>query len=328
MERLVYGWCMDAPATDTAPHPIGPREIGSTGVVVHPLAIDGSIFGWAAGEEAAAEILDLFRASGGTLVTTADHYAAGRSELMIGSWLRTVRDRSSVVIATKVGRHPDAAGLSQRTVLRAAEASLYRLGTDYVDFLSFDGEHPENPIDESLEAADRLIREGKVRFLAESGYSARRIEDVHRMAVESAYPDFRALFVEYSLMNREHFEADLSDIACRLGRGALARLPLASGYLTGRYRTRDDIPESVMFGGAMQHVGRRGNRVLEALDTVATEIGHTPGRVALAWVLRSPGIAAAAVRVKDAEQLRELLDTVTVRLTRHHVAMLNRASAP
>ena len=302
------------------------RRIGTTDLVVPPIALDGSVFGWAAGAEVTSAILDQFRELGGTMVSTADHYAAGRSEVMIGSWLRGIRDRDSVVVATKIGRHPDAYGLSQRTILRAVDACLCRLDTDHIDLLSFDGEHPENPLDESLEAADRLIREGKVRFLAAAGNSAERIATVHSMAEQSAYPDFGAFFVEYNLMDRDLYEKKLAPAAHRLGRGALARLPLANGYLTGRFRSRDEVPSSVMYGGAVRHIGRRGTRVLAALELVARDLGSTSSLVALAWVLSKPGIAAAVVRAKDPETLSELFAAQSVGLTRHHVTALERAS--
>jgi aryl-alcohol dehydrogenase-like predicted oxidoreductase len=312
---------------DSAAPAIGPRDIAGTGVLVTPIAVDGSAFGWATGMDDTARVLDAYAAGGGNFISTADHYAGGRSEVMIGSWLRTVSDRGSVVVSTKVGRHPDAAGLSKRSILRAVENSLTRLGTDYIDFLAFDGEDPATPIDESLETVDRLIREGKVRFLAASAFSAARILEVGDLSAQAAYPDFRAIFAEYNLMDRSHYETELQSIASLKGRAALARLPLADGYLTGQFRTRDDVPHSVLFEGATRHIGRRGSRILDTLESIAKDLGQTPSRVALAWVLLKPGIAAAVVRVKDAEQLEHTLGAVDVRLARHHVTELDKVSA-
>jgi aryl-alcohol dehydrogenase-like predicted oxidoreductase len=312
---------------DSAAPAIGSRHIDDTGVVVSPIALDGSIFGWASGAGDTATLLDQFRHSGGNLVVTADRYAGGRSEIMIGAWLRTLDDRSSVVIATEIGGHPDAAGLGRHSILRAVESSLERLGTDYIDFLSFDGDHPETPIDETLEAVDRLIREGKVRFLAASGFTAARIEEIGALADRSHYPRFRAVLAKYSLMERKEYETELQPVAARLGRGGLARQPLANGYLTGRFRSRDDVPHNVMYTDAVEHIGRRGTRVLEALDRVAKDLGSTPTRVALAWVLIKPGIAAALLRARDAEQLADALLAVDLHLTRQHVAQLDKASA-
>jgi len=306
---------------------VGPRQVGDTGVVVSSIGLDGAVFGWASGIDETIGVLDLYSHSGGNFISTADHYAGGRSEIMIGSWLQTVNDRGSVILATRVGRHPDAAGLSRRSILRAVENSLARLGTDYVDFLSFDGEDASVPVEESLETAEELIRQGKIRFLSASEFSTSRLEEVAQKSAEAETKGFRAFFVEYSLMRRSTYEIELQPLAMALGRGAFARLPLANGFLTGQFRTHDDVPQSVLFEGATAHIGRHGSRVLEALDTVAKELEQTPTRVALAWVLLKPGIAATVLRVKDAQQLEHSLGATNVRLARHHVALLDKASA-
>jgi aryl-alcohol dehydrogenase-like predicted oxidoreductase len=319
---------MDPVGVDESAGPaVGPREIGATGVIASPIGLDGAIFGWAAGIDETARVLDAYAAGGGNLVSTADHYAGGRSEVMIGAWLRTVPDRSKVIIETRVGRHPDAAGLSKRSMLRAVENSLARLGTDYVDFLSFDGEDASVPLEESLETGFRLISEGKVRFISASEFSPAAIHRATELAEEAEGPAFRAILVEYNLMQRTGYERELQAIATEMGRGALARRPLADGYLAGPFRSRDEELQSVMFDGATRHVGRRGDRVLDALKTVAKDLNETPARVALAWILLKPGIASAIVRVRDAEQLEGLLRATRVRLERHHVAILDRASA-
>ena len=306
---------------------VGPRDVGGTGVMVSPIGLDGAVFGWATGIDETASVLNAYAAAGGTLISTADHYAGGRSEVMIGAWLRTVPDRGSVVLETRVGRHPDAAGLSRRKLLRAVENSLTRLGTDYVDFLSFDGEDAETPIEESLETGFRLIAEGKVRFLSAARFSPATIRRVAEIAEESGGPAFRAILVEYNLMDRVQYERDFQALGVDLGRGAFARLPLANGYLTGAFRARDDVPHSIMFDDATRHIGRRGDRVLAALESVSKDLGETPTTVALAWVLLKPGIAAALLRAKDADQVQHALGATHVRLERHHVVLLDKASA-
>jgi aryl-alcohol dehydrogenase-like predicted oxidoreductase len=312
---------------ESQPNRIARRSIGDTGLSVSPIALDGAPFGWASGVGSTTHMLDLFRDSGGNLITTSDHYAGGRSEIMIGSWLRTVSDRSSIVLSTRVGRHPDAPGLTQRSILRAVESSLERLETDYIDLLSFDGDQPGARLDEALEAIDRLTREGKVRFLASNGFAPARIEEVARLAAESRYPHFGAIFAEYNLMDRRFYETEVQPMTLALGRGAVVRLPLAAGFLTGNFRTRDDLPNTVMFESAQRHVGRRGTRVLDALAVVAKELDTTRGRAALAWVLLKPGVAAATVRAKDSAELQDALGAGEIRLTRQHVALLDRASS-
>jgi aryl-alcohol dehydrogenase-like predicted oxidoreductase len=304
-----------------------PRALSSTGVSVFPIAVDGSVFGWAAGIEHTLEVLDAFVEAGGQLISTADHYAGGRSEVMIGTWLGRRGVRDSVLLATKVGRHPDNPGLSPRNVTNAVEASLERFGTDHIDLLSFDGDHPETPMDETLEAVDALIRAGKVRFLGETGYTIARLQEIDRIASSAAYPLFQVALHEYNLLERTFVEQELTPAAKALGMSVVARQPLADGYLTGNYRARDQLPDSVMFAGAFRHIGRKGNRVLAALEHVASEHDRPLGTIALAWVLAKPGVTAAAVRARAADQLREHLAATEVQLTRHQMAALDSASA-
>jgi aryl-alcohol dehydrogenase-like predicted oxidoreductase len=319
---------MDPTTLEASQNPdVWRRDVGGTGVLVSPIALDGAPFGWVAGIDESSRILDVYAAGGGNFVSTADHYAGGRSEIMIGSWLRTVADRSSVVLETRIGQHPDARGLGNHSMLRAVENSLTRLGTDYLDFLSFDGEDPLVPIEESLETGFRLIKEGKVRFLSATRFSADALRAVAAMAEESGGPAIRAILVEYSLMVRTEYEHEYQAIATELDHGALARLPLAHGYVAGEFRTRDEVPSSILFDGAVRHIGRHGERVLEALASVARDLDESPARVALAWVLIKPGIAAAVLRPKNAEQLELEVGAERVRLERQHVTLLDRASA-
>jgi aryl-alcohol dehydrogenase-like predicted oxidoreductase len=309
-------------------HPVlTPRALSTTGVTVFPIALDGSVFGWAAGIEQTLQVLDAFVEGGGRLISTADHYAGGRSEVMIGTWLARRGVRDQVLLATKIGRHPDNPGLGPRNHTNAVEACLERFGTDHIDVLSFDGDHPETPVDETLEAVDALVRAGKVRFLGETGYTIGRLREIHSIASTAAYPVFQVALSEYNLLTRAFVEQELGPLARDLGMSILARLPLADGYLTGDYRTRDKLPDSVMFAGAFRHIGRKGNRVLTALDQVAVEQERALATIAIAWVLAKPGVTAAAVRARGADQLRELLAATEVQLTRHQMAALDAASA-
>ncbi|MFC0682155.1 aldo/keto reductase [Lysobacter korlensis] len=304
-----------------------PRALATTGITVFPVAVDGSVFGWAAGIEHTLEVLDAFVGGGGQLISTADHYAGGRSEVMIGTWLARRGVRDKVLLATKIGRHPDNPGLSPRSVTNAVEASLERFGTDRIDVLSFDGDHPETPVDETLEAADALLRAGKIRFLGETGYSTARLREIHRIASTAAYPTFQVALSPYNLLERVFVEQELAPVVRELGMSLIARLPLADGYLTGNYRTRDMLPDSVMFAGAFRHIGRKGNKVLAALEQVAQEQSRSLATIALAWVLAKPGVTAAAVRARGADQLHELLAATEVQLTRQQMAALDAASA-
>jgi aryl-alcohol dehydrogenase-like predicted oxidoreductase len=223
------------------PTPVS-REIGRTGLGVFPYGVDGSVFGWTAGQDAALEVLDEFNAAGGTLISTADHYAGGRSEIMIGAWLARHPQRERVVIATKIGRHPDAPGLSARSIRAAVDASLERLRTDYIDLLSFDGDHPETPLEESLATVADLMAAGKVHHLSVSDFTGARLIEAGRIAASLGLPGPEAVFAEYNLMERRRYETQLAPVIGGAGLGLVARLPLASGYLRGDFRTRDDLP--------------------------------------------------------------------------------------
>lgn len=312
--------------SSVAPTPVS-RQIGTTGIGVFPYAVDGSIFGWTAGFEAAIDVLDEFHAAGGTLISTADHYAGGRSEVMIGAWLERHPQRERVVLATKIGRHPDAPGLRRASILSAVDASLERLRTGYVDLLSFDGDHPETPLEESLTAVAELMADGLVRHLSVSDFSGARLIEARSIAASLGLPAPEAVFAEYNLMERRGYESELAPVVAAQNLGVLARLPLASGYLRGDFRTRDDLPSSPMFAAALRHVGRRGNKVLETLETVSHEVGENIGRVALAWLLSRPHVAAVVVRAKDGPALLDLLPSVELTLSRHQLALLDRASA-
>src|SRR5690554_1569927 len=275
------------------------RLILGTDLRVYPLAVDGSVFGWASGVEETARMLDTMVDYGGNLVSTADHYAGGRSEVMIGGWLARLADRGRVLVSTKIGRHPDAPGLSTRNVVRAAEASLRRLETDYIDFLTLDGVDEATPIDETLEAVDMLRRSGKVRYLAVSNYPGSALTDINELADTAVYPPVRLVSAVYNLMQRDDFEREMAPVVSGLGIGVLARLPLASGFLSGGFRSKEDEPTSPLFDDALSHVGRVGNRVLGAIDEVGASLDESNGRIALSWALTKPGVVAAAVRVRS-----------------------------
>jgi aryl-alcohol dehydrogenase-like predicted oxidoreductase len=303
------------------------RRIGNTGMAVYPLGLDGSVFGWAADTAATAEAIDLFVGVGGNLISTADHYAGGRSEVMIGSWLRRSQQRDRLVIATKVGKHPDAQGLAADTIRRAVDASLERLSTEYIDLLSFDGDDPTVPLEESLTAVAELIAAGKVHHLSAANWSGERLHEAIRVARRLELTGITTILTEYNLLEREPYESEIAPVAFAQDLGVLARMPLAYGYLLGEFRSRGDRPSSPMFAPALQYVGRRGGRVLAALDDLAWETGASVGQLALAWLLAKPLVAAPVVRVKDAQILLDLLPAVDLDLSCEQLERLDRVSA-
>lgn len=312
-------------------HPVsGPvsRRVGSTGMAVYPIALDGSVFGWATDAKATADVLDLFYAAGGDLISTAAHYAGGRSEVMIGSWLARHDHRDRLVVATKVGRHPDALGLSAKSLRRGVRASLERLQLERIDVLGLDGEDPSTPIEETLTAAAELQAEGLIGHLSASGFSHGGLRDAVKTARRLEVPGVMLILAEYNLLERAHYEQELAPIAVAADLGVLARMPLASGFLRGDFRSRHDRPASAMFQGALQYVNRRGAAVLAVMDEIAAETEQHVGRVALAWLLAKPLVVAPVVRVPSARALADLLPGASLELTPAQVARLDRVTEP
>lgn len=311
---------------ETPHHLLTPRAIGSTGVRTFPVAFDASVLGWVTGVEVADEVLGRFADSGGTLISTAGHYAGGRSEMMIGTWLAK-RDRSSMLIATRVGRNPDDPGLSRRAIERSIETSLERLRTDYVDFLALDGEVlPEDP-SETLETVTDLVKAGSVRFISTTYAESIQVRRLLDVAAEHGLTSLSAVATEYNLMVRRAAETAMLPLAAERGLGFFARFPLASGFLSGRIQSAADLPENALFDGALQHIGRRGTRVLAALQKVATEHETTTDVIAVAWLLSKPGVSAAVVRMYDLDAVQIGFGGSEVALTRHQIAELDAASA-
>jgi aryl-alcohol dehydrogenase-like predicted oxidoreductase len=302
------------------------RRVGSTGMAVYPIALDGSVFGWATDAKETADVLDLFYAAGGDLISTAAHYAGGRSEIMIGSWLARHPHRDRLVIATKVGKHPDALGLSPKSLRRGIDASLERMRVDRIDLFGLDGDDPATPIEATLTAAAELIAAGKVGHISAANFSPAALREAVKTARRLEIPGIVVILPEYNLLEREPYERGLAPIAVAADLGVLARTPLANGYLRGDFRSKHDKPASPIFQGALKHVNRRGAAVLGVLDEIAYEVGQHVGRVALAWLLSRPLIAAPVVRVPSARALADLLPGASLELSPDQLARIDRAT--
>ena len=316
--------------SETGPVPplrVLPRRIGSSDLRVHPVALGANVFGWSVGDRAAWRILDAFVEGGGTLVDTADSYASGRSEMMIGSWLASRGNRDRVVVSTKIGKSADFPGLSARAVAGAVEASLQRLRIERVDLLFLHIDDRTVDFAETLAAVDRLIRDGKVRAFGCSDHAGNRLIEARVASGVLGVAPMVALQNQYSLMHRRQYETDLAHVAASQQLGVLPRFPLAAGYLTGKYRTRADIQASHRSGEVSRHFGRRGQRVIAVLDEVARTHGVAPATIALAWLLTKPSIVAPIASASSVEQVAAMLAAPGVQLTRSQLAELDRASA-
>lgn len=303
------------------------RRIGTSDLRVHPVALGANVFGWSVDDGAARRILDAFVDGGGTLVDTADSYASGRSETMIGSWIAARGNRDRVVISTKVGKSAENPGLSAKAISAAVHESLQRLRVDTIDLLFLHIDDTTVEFDETLAAVDRLIRDGAVRAFGGSDHTGNRLIQARIACAMLGVAPMVALQNQYSLMHRGQFESDLAHVAEHQQLGVLPRFPLAAGYLTGKYRTRSDIVASRRSGEVSKHFGRRGQRVISVLDEVAKSHEVAPATVALAWLLTKPNIVAPIASATSVEQVTAMLAAPRIQLTRSQVTELDRASA-
>ncbi|MFT4030041.1 MAG: aldo/keto reductase [Protaetiibacter sp.] len=303
------------------------RPIGTTGLSVFPLAMSGKGFGTTVSDRAVGEILDAYEALGGNLIDTADAYGDGRSEELIGDWMRRRGNRDRVVVATKVGKSAAHPGLSASAISAAVDASLRRLGTDRIDLLYLHVDDTEVPFEETLLAVDLLIRRGAVRSFGMSDHTGTRLLAARVACALLGVAPMAALQNEYSLMRRSAYEGDLARVAAQQGLAVMPRFPLAGGFLTGAYRSRGDLASTPAAAYIAPHLGRRGRRVLASLARVADENDAALATVALAWLLSKPGVVAPVVSVSSADQLFDVMASPELRVSRHRLAELDRASA-
>jgi aryl-alcohol dehydrogenase-like predicted oxidoreductase len=312
------------------------RKLGNSGLEVGPLALGGNVFGWTVDEPTAFAILDAFAASGCNLIDTADSYSrwaqgnkGGESETIIGKWLKQSGNRSKVIIATKVGSEmgPDKKGLSKRYILQAVEDSLKRLQTDTIDLYQSHFDDPDTPLEETLEAYAQLIRQGKVRAIGASNYSAERLSQALQVSKQQKYPSYQSLQTLYNLYDRADYEGSLEPLCRKNGLGVITYFSLAKGFLTGKYRSEHDLSKSVRGQGVKNYLNERGFRILQALDQVAERYRTTPASVSLAWLIARPGITAPISSATSLEQLNDLIQAAKLELDHASTELLNQASA-
>jgi len=312
------------------------REIGKSGLKVYPLAFGGNVFGWTVDEALSFSLLDAFTAEGFNLIDTADSYSkwvpgnrGGESETIIGKWLRRSGKRKKVILATKVGSEMGAGekGLSKSYILRAVERSLQRLQTDYIDLYQSHFDDPDTPFEETLEAYAQLIKQGKVRAIGASNYTAGRLAQALDIGNQPGYPGYQSLQTLYNLHDRADYEANLEPLCKERGLGVLTYFSLASGFLTGKYRSEDSLARRARGEMVRKYVNERGFRILKALDQVAKQSNTKPATVALAWLITRPGITAPIASATSLEQLNDLIDATRLELNHSSIGLLNQASA-
>jgi aryl-alcohol dehydrogenase-like predicted oxidoreductase len=307
------------------------RTIGSSDLEVYPLSLGGNVFGWTADRQTSFDVLDAYTAAGGNFVDTADGYSAwvpgntgGDSERIIGEWFDARGNREQVVLATKVSQHPDFKGLAADNIRRAADASLERLRSDYIDlyYAHFDDETV--PLEETVAALSGLVDAGKVRYIGISNYSPERIEEWFRITEREGLHRAVALQPHYNLVERG-YETAYRPIVEREGLGVMPYFALAAGFLTGKYRDGVTV-DSARAGGASKYLDDTGRAVLAALDDVAAAHGASVASVALAWLAAQPTVTAPIASARTLEQLPDLLASVELELTADELAALDGAS--
>jgi aryl-alcohol dehydrogenase-like predicted oxidoreductase len=310
------------------------RALGLSGLSIAPLMLGGNVFGWTADEAASHRILDAFVDGGFNAVDSADVYSAwvpghqgGESEAVIGRWLKARGRRDDVVIATKVGMWPVHPGLSARNIEAACEDSLRRLQTDYIDLYQSHRDDAETAQDETAEAFDRLVKAGKVRALGASNFDAARLDSALSLSGDRSLARYDSLQPAYNLLDRS-IEGPLLDLCVARNVGVISYYGLASGFLTGKYRSEADLSKSPRGGGLKKHLtSERGQAVLAALDLVSLETGSSPAQVALAWIMARPGLTAPIASATSVEQLSELMGAARLSLSAAQMDALTRASA-
>jgi aryl-alcohol dehydrogenase-like predicted oxidoreductase len=311
------------------------RRLGKSDLELAPLAFGGNVFGWTADEPASFRLLDAFVESGFNFIDTADVYShwapgneGGESETIIGKWLKRSGARQKVLLATKVGMKMKSGtkGLSKAYILASADNSLRRLQTDYIDLYQAHIDDATVPLEETLGAFDQLIKQGKVRVIGASNYSGPRLAEALETSKRKGLPAYQSLQPLYNLYDRSDYETNLEPVCQQYGLGVISFFSLASGFLTGKYRSEADTKSRARGERVKKYLNERGFRILEALDEVAKNYRVSPAQVALAWLLARPSITAPIASATTLEQLKELIEATQLTLDSAAMERLNRAS--
>jgi aryl-alcohol dehydrogenase-like predicted oxidoreductase len=312
------------------------RPLGRSGLTVAPLAFGGNVFGWTADEATSFKLLDAFVDAGFNLVDTADVYSrwakghsGGESETVIGRWLKKSGKRNRIVLATKVGMDmgDGKVGLAPRYIRQAVDESLRRLQTDHIDLYQSHQDDPKTPLEDTLSTYADLMREGKVRAIGASNYTAQRLEEALQTSARQKLPRYETLQPLYNLMERPAYEEQLEPLCRREGLGVINYFSLASGFLTGKYRSEADAAKSVRGGNLVKkYLNDRGRKVLDALDSAAAQHKATTAQVALAWQMARPGLTAPIASATSLAQFEELAGAARLSLDAATLAAIDAAS--
>jgi len=314
---------------------VNKRKLGSSDLLVSPIAFGGNVFGWTIDESESFKILDAFVDSGFNFIDTADSYSkwapgnhGGESEIIISKWLRKSGKRKDVIIATKFGVDlgDGKRGLSSAYMKKAVEASLKRLGTDYIDLYQSHIDEPETPVEETMTSFSELIKEGKVRYIGASNFSAQRLMSSNDFARSNNMPPYVCLQPLYNLYDREPFETEYSKLIKEESLGVIPYYSLASGFLTGKYRSEQDLIKSARGESVRKYLTLRGYKILSAMDDIAREQNAALSQIALAWLLSRQLVTAPIASATNLGQLAEILKATSISLTPDQLEKLDNAS--
>lgn len=311
------------------------RKLGRSDLRIAPLVLGGNVFGWTADDAASFAVLDAFVDGGFNCVDTADVYSrwapagAGCSEIVLGKWFKASGKRGKVVLATKFGMDMggDKKGLSAKYMVQAVEDSLKRLQTDYIDLYQSHRDDPETPQEETLEAFDKLVKAGKVRAIGASNFEPARLKSALDISTAKGWARYESLQPHYNLYERAGFESGLQKLCVEEEVGVIPYFSLASGFLTGKYRSEADFSKSQRGGRMGAYLNDRGRAILAALDQVSAAHKASPAQVALAWVMAQPGLTAPIASATSVLQVAELMGAADLQLTAEDLAALDKASA-
>jgi aryl-alcohol dehydrogenase-like predicted oxidoreductase len=311
------------------------RKLGTSNLHTAPVVFGGNVFGWTADEATSLSLLDALADAGINFIDTADMYSAwapgnqgGESETIIGKWLKRSGKRDKVLIATKVGFLESRAGLSRANILKAADDSLRRLQTDYIDVYFSHGDLADTaPLEETLAAYQSLIEAGKIRVIGASNYSGARLREAQEVSQRNGLPAYQVIQPEYNLYDRADYERESEPAAAELKLGVVTYYSLASGFLSGKYRSSQDLHKSLRGGNIEKYLNPRGLRILAALDAVADRHASTPAAVALAWLIARPSVTAPIASATSVEQLKSLTAAIELKLSADDIRELDTASA-
>ena len=310
------------------------RELGNSGIEVAPLAFGGNVFGWTIDEPTSFKLLDAFVDAGFNLIDTADSYSrwkegnyGGESETIIGNWMKQRGNRDKVIIATKVGSDMgEGKSLKKNYIFKAVEDSLKRLQTDHIDLYQSHFDDLSTPVEETMDAYAELVKQGKVKAIGASNLSIERLKQSVEYSESKGLPRYETLQPLYNLYDREGFEKELQQYCLQKNIAVINYYSLASGFLTGKYRSENDLSKSARGGGVKKYLNDRGFKILQALDEVAKRYNTKPATISLAWLMAQPAIAAPIASATNTEQLNDLIASTNLKLDKEAIDVLNKAS--